>query len=626
MGNVAFQLEKTSGSSIAAGETVIFDAVVIANGDLSYNSSTGTLTFNTMGRYILNWWIAMQASTSRVGTVFAIEGENISPSAQMTGNSPLAAGETVGFSIIETITAPATVRLVNKSDSTIWYSANVPVKASFMVASYTDLENLDDGNATGSLIGIGAKTGYTMGDYAIALNFGTEASGMYAFAAGINSTASGASSHAEGNTTLASGDSSHAEGIGTSATSTASHAEGVGSVASGACAHAEGISTVASGLQSHAEGSISRAEGDSTHAEGDGTLASSRAAHAEGSNTQASGEISHAEGQNTVAAGIAAHAEGNACQATGNYSHAEGSGTSAVNNASHAEGDGTEASGFMAHAEGFQTLASEWASHAEGNNTQALANSSHAEGFYTVASGSYSHAEGEFTSTNLHQGAHIMGRYGDAEMDHSWFLANGTDENNRGLAAKIQTDGNAYIDIAWNAGGADYAEMFETIDGKPIEPGYFVTLNASRKIRVMQGGVDDYVLGISSAVPSILGNAGELRWKGKYKTDEWGRIEYSTVTISAEVNQSGEILVPEHVEKRPILNPEWDPAVEYIPRRKRPEWVAVGLLGQILVRDDGTCVIGGYCVPGKDGVATSAKSGYRVLERRKENQILVLFR
>ena len=69
-----------------------------------------------------------------------------------------------------------------------------------------------------------------------------------------------------------------------------------------------------------------------------------------------------------------------------------------------------------------------------------------------------------------------------------------------------------------------------------------------------------------------------------------------------------------------------DPTKEYIPRLKRPEWVAVGLLGQLLVRDDGTCKPGKYCMPNSEGIATASNKGYRVMKRTGPNQILVLFK
>ncbi|MFE4403911.1 peptidase G2 autoproteolytic cleavage domain-containing protein, partial [Bacillus subtilis] len=62
----------------------------------------------------------------------------------------------------------------------------------------------------------------------------------------------------------------------------------------------------------------------------------------------------------------------------------------------------------------------------------------------------------------------------------------------------------------------------------------------------------------------------------------------------------------------------------YIPRSQRPEWVAVGLLGKLLVRDDGTCEVNSYCKSNDEGIATKANQGYRVLERTGPNQVLVL--
>ncbi|WP_081811040.1 peptidase G2 autoproteolytic cleavage domain-containing protein [Bacillus sp. UNC437CL72CviS29] len=136
---------------------------------------------------------------------------------------------------------------------------------------------------------------------------------------------------------------------------------------------------------------------------------------------------------------------------------------------------------------------------------------------------------------------------------------------------------------------------------------------------------DDYILGITSSTPAVLGNSGELRWKNKYVMDEWGRVQYQDVVISAEMDEQGNVISPKHTESQPILNPEWNPAEEYIPRLKRPEWVAVGLLGQLLVRDDGTCKPGKYCIPNNEGVATYSNKGYRVMKRTGPNQILVLF-
>ena len=150
--------------------------------------------------------------------------------------------------------------------------------------------------------------------------------------------------------------------------------------------------------------------------------------------------------------------------------------------------------------------------------------------------------------------------------------------------------------------------MFETIDGKPIDCGYFVTLDGE-KIRKANAN-DNYVLGITSATPTVIADSGDLNWKDKYVADEWGRVQYHDVLVPAVTDKDGKLLIPERIETQPVLNPNWDNTKEYIPRCKRCEWVVVGLMGQILVRDDGTCKASSYCKPNDEGIATTSSEGY----------------
>jgi hypothetical protein len=454
-----------------------------------------------------------------------------------------------------------------------------------------------DGNAAGAVRGVGTPDDYTMGDYALAVGSGTVASGYASFAGGIRPQATGSASHAEGYDTVSSALASHAEGNASTATAEAAHAEG-GSHASGLFSHAEGLQSEATGESSHAEGLRTRAQADNSHAEGYVTAAS--------------GYASHAEGFSCVTSNFAAHAEGNRCTATGIAAHAEGLDSLATGPACHAEGAFTQATGEACHAEGIVTISA------------GLFN--HAEGALTKASGYVSHAGGLFTATADFDGAHIIGRFGAADAAYSWFLANGTDELDPGLSAKILGTGDAYIDNAWHGGGADYAELYETESGLPIEPGCFVTFaGATEKVREAQGG-DDFILGVTSAAPGFVAGAGELRWKKKFLTDEWGRVQRGEVSVPDLVDKAGKVIIPAHTESRPMQNPEFDPGRQYVPREQRPEWVKVALLGLVPVRDDGSAVPGGHCRPGADGVATAAEAGYRVVKRTGANQVLILFR
>jgi trimeric autotransporter adhesin len=100
-----------------------------------------------------------------------------------------------------------------------------------------------------------------------------------------------------------------------------------------------------------------------------------------------------------------------------------------------------------------------------------------------------------------------------------------------------------YVDGGYVSGGADYAEMFESIDGMRIDVGYFVTLDGD-KIRKATS-LDTFILGITSATPGIIGDSGEMRWKEKFMTDEWGRILYEEVTVPEERDEKGNVIVAE---------------------------------------------------------------------------------
>lgn len=467
------------------------------------------------------------------------------------------------------------------------------------------------------------------GHGSVAEGINTVAGGVAAHAEGSGASASGNAAHAEGYMTEAIGIASHAEGSTTKASGNMSHVEGYATDALWETSHAEGSNTKAEGISSHAEGHSTLAQGISSHAEGSGTTASNSHAHAEGTGTTASGESAHAEGVGTVALAEAAHAEGAQAVAEGYASHAEGSGSRAGAFATHAEGNTTKAMAFASHAEGNTTEATAFAAHAEGNSTEASAFASHAEGAGTSAGGIAAHSEGIGTSALRQDGVHIIGKFGQAdsgiEGQYSWYLANGTDEKHPGLAAKvIGAFGNAYVSGYLAAGGASYAECFETKDGSPIEVGYFVTTEGDRVRKA--NGKDSYVIGVTTAPSGFVGDSRELHWADKYTVDEWGRVQVQEVEIPPYKDEEGKVIIPKRTELQPVLNPAWDPDIPYVSRLKRDEWVVVGLLGKLLVRDDGSCQVNGYCQPGENGIATKAKEGYRVLKRVAPERILILFR
>ena len=371
------------------------------------------------------------------------------------------------------------------------------------------------------------------------------------------------------------------------------------------------------------------------------------------------GPLTYQEGHDCVASGVDSHVEGYGTEASGSASHAEGFFTTASGSASHAEGFFTTASGGNSHAEGFSTTASGSCSHAEGENTEARGSYSHAEGKYTEARGSYSHAEGFFTTASNYS-SHAQGKYskamttGGAETNttgDAMVIGNGTGSSARSNAFRVTFAGAVYGLSAFNSTGADYSEFFEWADLNPAAEdrvGYFVTL-VGKQIRM--AGPGDYILGIVSGQPCIIGNADE-DWLGRWEHDAFGRfikedtedpvVERKMVEVPVlddSGNPTGKTkLEMQEVETGEVIhgwrykaNPDYDQTQEYIERKDRPEWDCVGMLGVLAVRDDGTCGVNGYCRVADGGIATAADAyipgtTYRVIERVADNVIKVIFR
>lgn len=500
------------------------------------------------------------------------------------------------------------------------------------------------------------------GNYCHAEGKNTAAYGHASHAEGRNTTAVGSGAHAEGHSTTASKDQAHAEGYSTTASGSQSHAEGSCTTASGEQGHAEGYKTTASGNTSHAEGSNSDSSGTAlsdrtvtvgstsitvigsqsyginSHAEGTQTLAYGYTSHAEGYQTTASGYGAHAEGYNTTASGTCAHAEGYDTHAAG-YSHAEGYGTTASSSQSHAEGYNTTASSGCAHAEGYNTTASGGQSHAEGNRTTASRICAHAEGYGTTASSWASHAGGKHNKAMTECIAETL-TTGDV-----FVIGNGTSSSALSNAFRVTYAGAVYGLSAFNSSGADYAEFIKPwFDNNPDNEdrvGYFVTIKDGLLYKANEG---DYITGITSGNPSVVGNADEdYYWR--YERDEFNRFVYEDVEEEIEkLDDDGNPILDD--DGHPVmiktgniikngrlkLSEDYDPSKQnsYVERKDRPEWSYVGMIGVLPVRDDGTCEVGRFCKCGKDGIATLATERgfdtFFVVERISDNIVSVELR
>lgn len=339
----------------------------------------------------------------------------------------------------------------------------------------------------------------------------------------------------------------------------------------------------------------------------------------------------------------------------GSGSTAVGFSVTASGENAHAEGFFTIASGYGTHAEGNKTTASNWYSHAEGSETIASGLHSHAEGEGTVASGTCAHAGGGGTiASGRHQTALGEANIETYSSDGILVIGNGTyystnpSKTTRANCFRVAAFTGVYASGSYHASGADYAEMFEWTDGNQKAEdrvGRFVTLEGA-KIR-LAGPEDDYILGIVSGSPSVVGDVHDDQWQGMYLTDIFGRpiwedVEVPDVTeereipvqvvlddgsTATETRRETVVIIPAHTERRQKLNPDYDNTqLPYIPRSARPEWDAVGMMGKLVAVDDGTCQVNGWAAVGEGGAATASdeRTAYRVMERLDEGHVRIL--
>ncbi len=618
-------------------------------------------------------------------TIYASKNPNISEGADDVAEIPAGAAKLIS-------TTNGTVYLLGEGKTELTGQDHDSINISAVSSgsgggSDVDLDlKMDAENPVGT--GTFSFNGEATADCAVSMGTRCESTGTYSFSEGIFSIASGQASHAEGENCSAEGGYSHAEGYHTSAVEAYSHAEGCETTAAGSRSHAEGSGTAAANFATHAEGAGTIASGTSAHAEGEETTAEGMRSHAEGFRTTATGEISHAEGGGTSAKGQASHTEGEETTAEGDRSHAEGRLSKATGDTSHAEGDGTSANGDYSHAEGKDTDASGIRSHAEGSCTLAYGNYSHAEGYstvtrpntigahteggYCIAAANRSHAQGWYTKAehecSFAAGSKTLtGRACDTvlgilnvpktdsaltigwghgstleisespkKLDYNEYQRTGSDVELKNIF-RVDTSGTTYGLKAYTTSGADYAEYikpwFDDNAENEDRRGYFVTIKDGK---LHKAEPEDYIVGITSGNPSVIGN-GDEDWLGRWQRDEFNELIYKDIGVDdyeEREDENGKLIsvkVGSHTEKQTVQNPNYDSSQEYVERKDRPEWSAVGMVGVLPLRDDGTCVSGGFAKCGAGGIATKADGWechktFFVIERINDHIISVEMR
>lgn len=323
---------------------------------------------------------------------------------------------------------------------------------------------------------------------------------------------------------------------------------------------------------------------------------------------------------------------------TGNRSVTIGYGNTVNGSDSVAIGYDNEVGSDYSFATGTSNTVSGLYSSAFGRSNVASGSQSTAIGYHNTASGSYSLATGYYNTAGAYQtviGRRATTTYTGPTSTSStagslFIIGKGTSASALSNAFRVMTSGAVYGAAAYNSSGADYAEMWEWADGNPNNEdrrGKFVTVDENNKIRIATTD-DEYILGIISATPCVVGDVQSENWREMYLKDVFGQPIVKKVDVPEHIDEETGELVKAHTEEQWVLNPEYDPTRPYVSRDERKEWAAVGLMGKLVVIDDGTCVAGRYCKLTGNGTATSStdKNDWRVLRRMDSTHVQILYR
>jgi len=96
---------------------------------------------------------------------------------------------------------------------------------------------------------------------------------------------------------------------------------------------------------------------------------------------------------------------------------------------------------------------------------------------------------------------------------------------------KLRGDGAVLADAAYDSGGADYAEYFESKDGKAIAIGTTVKLDGEKVVACGEG---ETPMGVVRPYGNsvVIGNSEPLKWQGKYLKDDYGAYVMEEYTVT----------------------------------------------------------------------------------------------
>ena len=167
----------------------------------------------------------------------------------------------------------------------------------------------------------------------------------------------------------------------------------------------------------------------------------------------------------------------------------------------------------------------------------------------------------------------------------------------------VRGDGQIFSDAGTTiTSGADYAEYFEWKDGNGSNEdriGQSVVLDDNKIRKATSSDSASSIIGVVSGNPSVVGDSAELRWQGKWELDDFNRRQTEEVEVWEWKDDDGVmhsyrkdkvpegLAVPSDKTVKKVINDKYSSSYDaskkddYVPRKDRKEWDAVGLMGKL---------------------------------------------
>jgi len=112
-------LTNSSGGTVETGGAVEFDTVETNTlQGVSYAATTGTLTFNQVGTYLINWWVGIENAQAAEVLSFAL---SLNGTDVQTSYSDIGSGQMFGTAIVQVTSIGSTLSLMNRSGAAVTF-------------------------------------------------------------------------------------------------------------------------------------------------------------------------------------------------------------------------------------------------------------------------------------------------------------------------------------------------------------------------------------------------------------------------------------------------------------------------------------------------------------------------